>query len=34
VDTRTPVIVHVENTVEMQDAELDDREEQIAALIQ
>jgi hypothetical protein len=31
-DTRTVAIVHLENTVEMQDVELDERVEQIAAL--
>jgi hypothetical protein len=34
VDMRTHAIVHLENAVEMQDLELDDREEQFASLVQ
>jgi hypothetical protein len=33
VDTRTQAIVHLEDIVEMQDLELDDRAEQIATLV-
>jgi hypothetical protein len=33
VDTRTHAIVHLENAVEVQDVELDEREEQIADLL-
>jgi hypothetical protein len=33
VDTRTYAIVHLENTVEQQDVELEEREEQIADLL-
>jgi hypothetical protein len=34
VNTRTHAIVHRDNAVEMQDLELNDREEQIDALVQ
>jgi hypothetical protein len=34
VDTRTHTIMHLENAVEMQDIEHDDREEQITTLVQ